>query len=241
MNENTFYHLTSKRNVKSILKDGIEPEKGRNSLAVEEQRDGIFLCSRKDIGKWAILLGLDTLLCVDGNALDQGKLTSYSYSCYDEWIYGDTIPASAIMQVPMPERAEDDMSQLAMSTFLLVNQLVVDSVKFYDRIRPSSGGDVKAAEAGYGAELKSVLACAGRIDFRSVPQRQYREKLIERSENGEFMMTDRFKSTGLRLYELLADESRHRVFPQEEDAVYALIMSKWTKHTRSVHTGSWTD
>lgn len=240
MKENTYYHLTTKKNAQSILKDGLQPEKGKNSLAVAEQRDGVFLCSRQDIGKWAILLGLDTLLCVDGNALDQGNLTSYSYSCYDEWIYGDTIPASAIMQVLMPERSEDDMSQLAMSIFRLVNQLVVDSVKFYDRILPSSGGDVSEAEAVYGAELKSVLACAGRIDFRSVPQRLYRAKLIERGENGEFMMTDWYKSTGMRLYELLADESRHRVFPQEEDAVYALIMSKWTKRTRSVNTGGWT-
>ena len=133
------------------------------------------------------------------------------------------------------------MSQLAMSIFLLINQLVVDSVKFYDRILPLSGDDAREAEAVYGAELKSVLACAGRIDFRSVPQRQYREKLIERGENGEFMMTDWYKNTCLRLYELLADESRHRVFPQEEDAVYALIMSKWTKYTRSVNTGGWTD
>lgn len=248
------YHLTNKESVPSILKTGLKPGNGKNCLAVAEPRFGVFLCSEQDIGKWAILLGLDALLCIKENAFDKDKLSEYEYECYSEWLYESEIPAGAIHEIPLPAPSDTDMRQLAMSVFLSVNRVVVDSVKFYERVKDLPPAEAKLAEAEYGAELKSVLACAKRIDFRSVPQKQYRARLVEEAEDGEYMMTDYYKNTGLRLYDLLTDYYKnpklqtarplafnaHRSFPQDEDAVYALIMSKWTKVTRSVDTGGWT-
>lgn len=59
------YHITDKPTTAKILKEGLKPMIGPNSKLVDETEPAIYLCRRKDIYYWQILLQKFVILAIN--------------------------------------------------------------------------------------------------------------------------------------------------------------------------------
>lgn len=51
----SFYHITTENNVRKILQQGLKPQIGPNSRAINETQPAIYFCKKEDIPYWQIL------------------------------------------------------------------------------------------------------------------------------------------------------------------------------------------
>ncbi len=65
-NAEKLYHLADKDCLNSILQKGLIAQKGKNSNIIDEEYEAVFLCERKDVDCWSILLDKHVLLEVTG-------------------------------------------------------------------------------------------------------------------------------------------------------------------------------
>lgn len=99
-----YYHVTDKASAKTILKEGLVPKRGKNAVLCGEEDDMVYLCRRKDVPYWKILLGADTVLRIGipcderGGLADRIEMNKYSYSCYSEYLLNCPVPPELIQK-----------------------------------------------------------------------------------------------------------------------------------------------
>lgn len=59
------YHVTTEENAKSILKNGLIPKIGERSQLVGETEKYVYLCGRKDVPFWSLILDKPVVLRVE--------------------------------------------------------------------------------------------------------------------------------------------------------------------------------
>ena len=96
------YHITNRANLDSILKNGLIPQIGKNSLKNNEKRPYVFLCIKEHIPYWQILLEIDdaVILSIDTSGLniDNSAWICYKF-LYEELCFENNIPPESIRVV----------------------------------------------------------------------------------------------------------------------------------------------
>lgn len=75
------YHVTTEENAKSILKNGLIPKIGERSQLVGETEKYVYLCGRKDVPFWSLILDKPVVLRVEmkDGEVDENNVYQYSY------------------------------------------------------------------------------------------------------------------------------------------------------------------
>ena len=90
------YHVTTEENAKSILKNGLIPKIGERSQLVGETEKYVYLCGRKDVPFWSLILDKPVVLRVEMKDGEVNENNVYQYSYYSETLTESVIPAERI-------------------------------------------------------------------------------------------------------------------------------------------------
>ena len=82
------YHVTTEENAKSILKNGLIPKIGERSQLVGETEKYVYLCGRKDVPFWSLILDKPVVLRVEMKDGEVNENNVYQYSYYSETLAG---------------------------------------------------------------------------------------------------------------------------------------------------------
>lgn len=234
----TYYHVTTASKAQKILKTGLKPKIGENSKIMEEENPAIYLCRRKDIHYWRILLGRDTVLKVTVH--DDSEFEVYHYSDYDEWLAFETIPASqiSIVDVNVDNRKLNKvMTNITITNLYSLSAVCEACARYYEE----STKDVKYIQQLYEKirfEAVTSKATFRNIDSKRISKLAVRRHLKQMGNNGMFTLCDMYKMENKRLYEKLIEYKEDDLTKLRLD-VYKLITTKLAG-CLDVNTGGWT-
>ena len=201
MKEKYYYHITDKEHLPAILKFGLKPMIGENSNLVNETNPAIYLCRRKDIPYWKILLGKTVVLRIEG--IEIPNENCYKYSNYSEYLYFDDISADKIKRVYFSEPSKQAMRNLCLSYISSFNQCAVAAARHYTY--PDQGHDERLE-----CLLNVCLAGARKLDYSVLTQGDLRKELKEWGDNCAYTFVDMYMNSGKRLYQKLVEYLKDR-------------------------------
>lgn len=222
-----FYHVTDKKNVDSILKNGITPQIGENSKICEESTQAIYLCKRKDVPYWKTILGKSAVIQV--SSLNEDDVEKYEYSCYNEYVYEKQIFPEQCKQIYVPNK-ESAMHDLCISYLYSISGITVTLARHY------SGADYDM-DSLY-VMLNSLVRTLNRLDYSCVEKKEIRHELKAAGENGHCTFVDHYLDTPFRLYQQLLNYPKDDLTELRE-TLYAFIKQNF-KGCLRVETGAWT-
>ena len=99
---------------KSILKNGLIPKIGERSQLVGETEKYVYLCGRKDVPFWSLILDKPVVLRVEMKDGEVNENNVYQYSYYSETLAETAIPAERIRKSRVSRSLTDEqMKDLA--------------------------------------------------------------------------------------------------------------------------------
>ena len=102
------YHVTTEENAKSILKNGLIPKIGERSQLVGETEKYVYLCGRKDVPFWSLILDKPVVLRVEMKDGEVDENNVYQYSYYSETLTETAIPAERIRKSRVSRSLTDE-------------------------------------------------------------------------------------------------------------------------------------
>lgn len=117
--------------MKSLMEQGLLPMIGGNSSANAEEESCIYLCKRKDVGYWKIILQCPVVLQVSGISPDECEHFEYSY--YGEYLCRKAISPKQIKKLHI-EATEKQMKDLCLSFLYSASLLLVKICRHYEYI-----------------------------------------------------------------------------------------------------------
>ena len=110
------YHVTTEENAKSILKNGLIPKIGERSQLAGETEKYVYLCGRKDVPFWSLILDKPVVLRVEMKDGEVDENNVYQYSYYSETLTETAISAERIRKSRVSRSLTDEqMKDLALS------------------------------------------------------------------------------------------------------------------------------
>ena len=97
------YHVTTEENAKSILKNGLILKIGERSQLVGETEKYVYLCGRKDVPFWSLILDKPVVLRVEMKEGEVDENNVFRYSYYSETLTETAIPAERIQKAVSQE------------------------------------------------------------------------------------------------------------------------------------------
>lgn len=202
-NMQRFYHLTDRESVPLILKNGLQPQIGKNSQIVQESKSYVYLCDAQSIPYWSILLGKNTVLqvCIP----DEYLFDTYTYDGYSEIVLWRTISPQFISRAEMTLKTEPAMQHLCVSHLTLISSFCADCARYYS---------VSFCEGLYHtAEFfdsirhdgEVVLNALRRLDYGVVDTQVLEYELRQLGEDGEYTLCDTYFGEDKRLWEKLPE------------------------------------
>lgn len=229
MRKHYYYHLTSKENAAKILKDGLKPMLGENSMLVSEERPAIYLCKRKDLPYWKILLKREVILQVEES--DGMQIERIDYGEYSEYLCSTEIPAEKIKRVYIKMDSIQAMKDLCLSYIITFSRCTEIAARHYNY-----------PDQDYGAELEELLDCslaaALNLDYSVLSRREIKNELINHGDNGCYTFLDTYLDDDVRMYEQLVRYPEDK-FAEKRAKLYQYI-KKAFKGCLNVNTGGWT-
>ena len=126
------YHITTKENAKSILKNGLIPKIGERSQLVGETEKYVYLCGRKDVPFWSLILDKPVVLRVEMKDGEVDENNVYQYSYYSETLAETAIHAERIQKSRVSRNLTvEQMKDLALA---YVDTISLVCVKFAEYI-----------------------------------------------------------------------------------------------------------
>lgn len=226
------YHVTTKENAMKILKNGLKPVQGHNRNMIWDDRDGVFLCKKKDVGKWKILLYADTVLCVDvTDIICDMKTEDYVDGLYGEYIYTKEIPSDKI-SISTVKETEKDMIDLCISYMGTLSSITTQCALYYNGY-PDDKDWIKQ-------QLTIAYKTMTNLDFSCIKGEELRDAIRELRDNDYFTLVDYYKDTRKRLWQQL------RLYPHDELTeirvkIYNYIYKYIWHKISHVNTGKWMD
>ena len=242
MNKETIklYHLTTEANATKILKTGLKPHAGKRSKLAGDERYGIFLCEKKDIAYWQIILNLPVLLEV---TFDADKLASeieskvmdyFKYTYYSEHIYTKDIPASNIKRVTMQLKTKRAMQRLCVSETYSISRFCELCARYYDEDGYYYGD--KELYEDLVADVDTLLFVLPHLDFGS-NKKSVINAIKQAGENCMYTLCDWYYNEGKRLYQKLIEYSEDEL-TRKRNKLYRFIV-KNLDGCLEVNTGGW--
>jgi len=229
---NKYYHLTTEENAAKILVEGLKPVVGDRSKAIHDERTGIFLCKRKCIAYWQIILNLQEVLEVTG--IDAEKSYSYNYGDYEEFIYEKEIPASNIKRTNIKPGKIRAMRRLCISYISTISRFCELCARYYD------------AKSKYGKELYEDLDAWADTLLYVLPNLNYKlcskSKIVSEIEYAgqelcAYTLCDKYYDTGKRLYQMLLEYPADEL-TEKRNKIHNLIKMN-LDGCLEVDTGGW--
>lgn len=192
------YHITEKRNIDSITKNGLIAKIGPRSKGIESE-PLICLTEKEYIVFWKILLGLhSTQILKIKNIPDE--FNEINYSTYKEVRTNQNIPPEDIE--PIDIRIDRTTRRSAMRLLCrdrigVLSWLCQSCARFYtDGVQKSMSH--KELEVFMTGEYKILK----RLDFSVLTTEEKRNYLKNYGESGEFTFLDMYLNTEKKLYQL---------------------------------------
>lgn len=197
------YHITDRRNIPSILKNGLTPRIGNRSMQLENEPI-VCLTERQYLPFWKILLSLShpavLKVTIDPNEFDDTVRCEQNYFLYKEIRIKTNIPPECIqkatVRIPHTEMT-DTMKKLCKSYLYEISAICIDCAREYTE-------HVKTylSKQDMIFYLESLYKICSRLDYSVMTTDEKRAALIEIGESGEFTFLDTYQQTDKKLYQL---------------------------------------
>lgn len=229
MNNTTLYHLTTKYKLPSIMQNGLIPGIGSNSKKVLEEVQGVYLCTKKDVKYWQILLECDMLIEITG--IDLQTCEERRYSLYNEYIYKSSIEPSCLQVIKLPKISIDAMKELCFSYMQTISMATVFAARYYN------SNNTKAITMLDGI-ITDILAVAKRLDYKVLTDEEKSKWLIDYGNDGEYTFLDTYMNTETKLFQQLARYPKDSL-SEKRIKLYNYINNTF-KAQLHLNTGGWT-
>lgn len=236
------YHVTTEENVKSILKNGLIPKIGERSQLVGETEKYVYLCGRKDVPFWSLILDKPVVLRVEMKDGEVNENNVYQYSYYSETLTETAIPAERIRKSRVSRSLTDEqMKDLALSYVDMISLICVKFAEYITYIDDEP--EEEAAEDRQAIELtiEALKFTLPHLNFSGVNAKMLRDHLHERGDGG-CTLCDRYEPNWeegekyIRLYDLL---NSHPLATNNTKWLYKWLKKTFPRRLR-VDTGGWT-
>ena len=226
-----YYHLTDKENLKTIFQEGLKPLIGENSKLGGEKEPAIYLCRRKDLPYWKILLNKNIPICINLTKEQEKNIELFNYSNYSEFLYKDIIHKEQIKLSKCKIKTENAMKDLCISYIYSIGNICSDIIRYYY----TNPKDINQCEFLKHA-LRCTLNCLSHLDYTSLSQLEI-INTIKDSGDGAFAFTDKYFKEDIRLYEKIS------MYGNDELSKYTSQLTEFVKHTfkdfLKINTGGW--
>lgn len=229
--DNYLYHLTSKENIPSILKEGLKPSVGKNSKKANDNKPSLYLCEYEDIEYWQIILGYDSLLKVKVD--DKDSCNKFEYSTYSEFIYEDTIAPDKIEVIPLNPPSQYKYEKLLLSYLNTISTACIYCADYYSREYTNLKEDIVLNA------INTVRIVGDKLDYNKIDTYKIRKELKEIGEEGYYTFLDMYLNTGKKLWEQLIYYPCDNL-KEPREWLYNFI-NKNFKGCLDLCTGGWTD
>lgn len=236
------YHVTTEENAKSILKNGLIPKIGERSQLVGETEKYVYLCGRKDVPFWSLILDKPVVLRVEMKDGEVNENNVYQYSYYSETLTESVIPAERIRKSRVSRSLTDEqMKDLALSYVDMISLICVKFAEYITYIDDEP--EEEAAEDRQAIELtiEALKFTLPHLNFSGVNAKMLRDHLHERGDGG-CTLCDRYEPNWeegekyIRLYDLL---NSHPLATNNTKWLYKWLKKTFPRRLR-VDTGGWT-
>lgn len=226
---NKLYHLTTESELENILENGLEPRIGKNSRAIKEQEPAIYLCEKKDIAYWSILLDKSIILQVKDVQIADSDI--YAYTNYNEFICKNNIPPSKISRYSGELNMDLAMKNLCLSHIASISRMTVNMANYYNN-------RLKIHEIVLKRLLTNALNILNKLDYSILSKKEIAKTIKEYGESGEYALTDMYLDSGKKLYEQLLLYKKDSLFDKREE-LYNYIVREF-KGCLNLNTGGFT-
>lgn len=184
------YHVTTEENVKSILKNGLIPKIGERSQLVGETEKYVYLCGRKDVPFWSLILDKPVVLRVEMKDGEVNENNVYQYSYYSETLTETAIPAERIRKSRVSRSLTDEqMKDLALSYVDMISLICVKFAEYITYIDDEP--EEEAAEDRQAIELtiEALKFTLPHLNFSGVNAKMLRDHLHKEEMEGVLCVT----------------------------------------------------
>ena len=233
------YHITSKENAEKILKEGLKPMLGPNSKLCGETEKLIYLCRRKDIPYWRILLNRDVVLQISEDGIVENDMETFEYTNYLEKMLKQPIKPKHIKKVYIPKTQTEQMKQLCFEYIYNLSRFCVICARYYyyiDEYGESSEYITETLnEIKHSAKwLKGVLP---NLDYSVLTKQEIKDQIRKMGEDCEYTICDLYCMENKKLYQKLIEFGDDEL-SDDRKFVYDFI-KKNLKGCLTIDTGGW--
>ena len=234
----TLYHLTNKEYLKAIRKEGLKPMLGKNSECAMETSPRIYLCDRKNVAHWAIILGLDEVLRIRYDFAED-ELEEYQHSTTKEYVYASTIPPAYIkkdVSMLTEKSRRKAMEDLCRDYIYGLSEICTCYARYYTDDEKDSYMDPELHD-WLMSVTRATIAIMKNLNYEVLSTKEMKTILREMGEDGNYTYDDTYLDTKHRLYQMLIR------YPSDDLEAYRKtlykLMKKKLRGTFRVNTGGW--
>jgi hypothetical protein len=234
------YHLTNKKNVESILTNGIRPDIGENSRICGEEKQMVYLCQRKDILYWAIHLGISEIFRVNITPSEFDDIRKYRTwgGPVSEYLTPFEIPTENIEYLStvrdMAGPAYKEAMRSVCGEYLYVMSRICQDYAVHYQLK-ETGQQVSSDRLL--SITRGTVAIVERLDYSVLDMKEIIAILKDISNSGNNTYDDFYKDTDRRLYQMLM------LYPSDETEPWRKklydVMTQKLQGTFHVDTGMW--
>lgn len=236
------YHVTTEENAKSILKNGLIPKIGERSQLVGETEKYVYLCERKDVPFWSLILDKPVVLRVEMKNGEIDENNVYRYSYYSETLTESVIPAERIRKSRVSKNLTDkQMNDLALSYVDAISIVCVKFAEYITHIDDEPEEEATKDRQVIELTIESLKFTLPHLNFAGINAKMLRDYLRDRGDGG-YTLCDRYEPNWeegekcIRLYDLL---NTHPLATDNTKWLYKWLKKTFPRRLR-VDTGGWT-
>lgn len=214
----------------------------REASLSAKQKKYVYLCGRKDVPFWSLILDKPVVLRVEMKDGEVDENNVYQYSYYSETLTETAIPAERIRKSRVSRSLTDEqMKDLALSYVDMISLICVKFAEYITYIDDEP--EEEAAEDRQAIELtiEALKFTLPHLNFSGVNAKMLRDHLHERGDGG-CTLCDRYEPNWeeggkcIRLYDLL---NSHHLATNNTKWLYKWLKKTFPRRLR-VDTGGWT-
>lgn len=228
------YHITNKKNIESITKNGLKPNIGSHSKKLET-KPVLCLTEKEYIPYWKILLGLKStaIFKIDFVSDDFAEI---NYCCYKEIRTKTSISPEHLTLVeiePDQTKHQKAMRELCESRIYTFSWLCQSCARLY-----TDGIQKTMTHSEIDNFLNKEYAVLKNLDFSMLTSKEKQELLKDLGESGEFTFLDQYLNTEKKLYQLsMYDDPHTRKIRRKIEK----LIAKAFDGCLDMCTGGWSD
>lgn len=244
-----FYHITTQKNAKKILQEGLKPMIGPRSQSVNETESAIFLCARKDVDYWRTILGLPTVLKIEADEIEIKKEDTYIYvDEYTEYVYYKPIEPCKIKKAKFAAVKPETIHDLSLSYMYDISSLCLAAARYYT-YKDTEDCPEWLSHEYLQDTMSNLIKIIKNLDYSLCTNKEKRNRIREMGD-GNYSFVDRYDYSFWNNDEKYSSKKHPRLYTMlvkyEKDDLYNLrqklhaLIVKNFKGCLTIDTGGWT-